>query len=66
MKRPLTAATQFKQSLNALIEILMAKTPSYVRCIKPNHDKRPNLFDEAVVAHQVSVGRFSAEQISSL
>ena len=29
-KRPLTAATQFKKSLNKLIDILMEKTPSYV------------------------------------
>jgi myosin-1 len=55
MKRPLTAGTQFKQSLNALIDTLMAKTPSYVRCIKPNHEKRASMFDKAVVEHQVYI-----------
>lgn len=35
-KRPETAVTQFKNSLNDLIKILMGKEPSYVRCIKPN------------------------------
>lgn len=52
-KRPLTAGTQFKISLNALIETLMSKTPSYVRCIKPNHEKRAGLFDTEVITHQV-------------
>jgi len=35
------AATQFKSSLAELMVILMSKQPSYVRCIKPNDDKRP-------------------------
>ncbi|XP_018356580.1 PREDICTED: unconventional myosin-Ic-like, partial [Trachymyrmex septentrionalis] len=38
-KRPETAITQFKNSLNNLVEILMGKEPSYVRCIKPNDFK---------------------------
>lgn len=39
-KRPDTAATQFKNSLADLMNILMTKEPSYIRCIKPNDDKR--------------------------
>lgn len=35
------AATQFKLSLAKLMEILMSKEPSYVRCIKPNDAKQP-------------------------
>ena len=35
------AATQFKTSLAELMVILMSKQPSYVRCIKPNDNKRP-------------------------
>ena len=34
------AATQFKNSLSKLMDILMSKQPSYVRCIKPNDDKK--------------------------
>ncbi|XP_041348881.1 unconventional myosin-Ic-like [Gigantopelta aegis] len=52
-KRPDTAATQFKNSLSKLMEILMSKEPSYVRCIKPNDFKRPAMFDEKIVSHQV-------------
>ncbi|KAL5477102.1 hypothetical protein EMCRGX_G023847 [Ephydatia muelleri] len=53
MKRPPTAGTQFRTSLNQLMEILKTKEPSYVRCIKPNHAKRPNLFDNSTILHQV-------------
>ncbi|KAL7389926.1 hypothetical protein ABVT39_011955 [Epinephelus coioides] len=52
-KRPEMAATQFKNSLTKLMEILMSKEPSYVRCIKPNDAKQPGKFDEVLVRHQV-------------
>ncbi|KAJ9584130.1 hypothetical protein L9F63_021539 [Diploptera punctata] len=52
-KRPETAATQFKNSLNQLMEILMNKEPSYIRCIKPNDEQRSGIFDDKVVIHQV-------------
>ena len=31
----------------------MDKEPSYIRCIKPNDDKRAALFTEKIVQHQV-------------
>lgn len=52
-KRPDTAATQFRTSLTQLMDILMSKEPSYVRCIKPNDYKRARQFDEKIVHHQV-------------
>ncbi|KAM9847042.1 unconventional myosin-Ic-like [Aulostomus maculatus] len=52
-KRPEMAATNFKNSLMKLMEILMSKEPSYVRCIKPNDAKQPGRFDEVLVRHQV-------------
>ncbi|XP_054157929.1 unconventional myosin-Ic-like [Oppia nitens] len=52
-KRPLTAGTQFKNSLSKLMDALLSKEPWYVRCIKPNDNKMPNQFDEQVVRHQV-------------
>lgn len=39
------AATQFKNSLAKLMEILMSKEPSYVRCIKPNDAKQAGLWE---------------------
>ncbi|KAL8164684.1 UNVERIFIED_CONTAM: Unconventional myosin-Ig [Gekko kuhli] len=53
-KRPLTAATLFKNSIVALVENLASKEPYYVRCIKPNDQKSPHLFDEERCRHQVS------------
>ena len=41
LKRPETVGTQFRTSVNKLMEILMSKDPSYVRCIKPNDAKMP-------------------------
>ncbi|NWS96514.1 MYO1H protein, partial [Mionectes macconnelli] len=52
-RRPETVATQFKNSLTSLIEILMSKEPSYVRCIKPNENKEPGRFDDFLIRHQV-------------
>ena len=52
-KRPDTAATQFKGSLSKLMDILMSKEPSYVRCIKPNDYKKSAVFDLEIVGHQV-------------
>lgn len=53
-KRPDTAITQFKNSLNNLMDILMDKQPSYIRCIKPNDIKSPSVFDVELVKHQVT------------
>ncbi|KAM6086767.1 unconventional myosin-Ig isoform 2-T2 [Chlamydotis macqueenii] len=53
-KRPLTAGTLFKSSILALVENLASKEPYYVRCIKPNAQKSPALFDRELCRHQVS------------
>ncbi|KAJ8981686.1 hypothetical protein NQ317_003407 [Molorchus minor] len=52
-KRPETAITQFKNSVNNLMSILRDKEPSYIRCIKPNDTKSPGIFDEELVRHQI-------------
>lgn len=52
-KRPETVATQFKNSLNNLMTILMCKQPSYIRCIKPNAEQLPGRFNDDLVRHQV-------------
>ncbi|XP_064647722.1 unconventional myosin-Id-like [Lineus longissimus] len=52
-KRPLTAGTNFKNSIVALVDNLAMKEPYYVRCIKPNEEKSPLLFNVERVQHQV-------------
>ncbi|XP_048849763.1 unconventional myosin-Ig isoform X2 [Brienomyrus brachyistius] len=53
-KRPLTAATLFKNSMISLVDNLACKVPYYVRCVKPNEMKSPMLFDDARCQHQVA------------
>jgi len=52
-KRPITVGTQFKQQVTALMTALRACTPHYIRCIKPNHSKKPNEWDNANIKRQV-------------
>uniref|UniRef100_A0A023FBM3 Putative myosin class ii heavy chain n=1 Tax=Triatoma infestans TaxID=30076 RepID=A0A023FBM3_TRIIF len=52
-KRPDTAITQFKNSLTQLMNILVSKSPSYIRCIKPNDFKQPGSFNDTLISHQV-------------
>ncbi|KAM4809159.1 unconventional myosin-Ih [Rhinophrynus dorsalis] len=52
-KRPETVTTQFKHSLSSLMEILMLKEPTYIRCIKPNNSKQHGKFEDELVRHQV-------------
>ncbi|KAJ3061452.1 Unconventional myosin-Ib, partial [Quaeritorhiza haematococci] len=52
MKRPESLGSQFRSSMNALIDNLMSKNPHYIRCLKPNAEKRANAFDDELVLHQ--------------
>ncbi|XP_028851271.1 unconventional myosin-Ih [Denticeps clupeoides] len=52
-RRPETVATQFKNSLQGLTEILTAKEAWYIRCLKSNDSKLPGRFDDVLVRHQV-------------
>ncbi|XP_019771399.1 unconventional myosin ID isoform X1 [Dendroctonus ponderosae] len=53
-KRPPTAGTLFKTSMQELVKTLISKEPHYVRCIKPNEVKSASAFDYERVKHQVS------------
>ena len=50
------AATQFKNSLTKLMETLMSKEPSYVRCIKPNDAKQPGALSSSPCVNQTLKG----------
>ncbi|XP_048223998.1 unconventional myosin-X isoform X1 [Perognathus longimembris pacificus] len=51
-RRP-TVSSQFKDSLHSLMATLSASNPFFVRCIKPNTQKMPDQFDQAVVLNQL-------------
>ena len=51
--RPPPLAKQFKQQVADLMKELYACQPSYIRCIKPNADKRALLVDLELTRHQV-------------
>ncbi|XP_055328094.1 unconventional myosin IC-like [Paramacrobiotus metropolitanus] len=53
LKRALSTATQFKNSLKELTVILKSKDPFYVRCIRPNDHKASRNFSDTIVRHQV-------------
>ena len=52
-KRPVTAGYSFVKQVNVLMDTLSNCTPHYIRCIKPNNEKRAGLFDDALTLHQV-------------
>ncbi|KAL6041784.1 Unconventional myosin-XIX [Balamuthia mandrillaris] len=51
-----SVASQFKQSLNELMQTITATNPHYVRCIKPNPEKQSFLFEKPQVLHQLRCG----------
>jgi len=52
-KQQPTAGGQFKKSLHSLMEQLSTANPFFVRCIKPNVEKLPELFKSDVVLNQL-------------
>mmetsp|Transcript_4423 Transcript_4423/g.6614 ORF Transcript_4423/g.6614 Transcript_4423/m.6614 type:complete len:1127 (-) Transcript_4423:97-3477(-) len=52
-KRPPTVGKQFRVQVTKLMKALHQCTPHYIRCIKPNAQKRPNTFDLKEVRRQV-------------
>ncbi|XP_005386194.2 PREDICTED: unconventional myosin-X [Chinchilla lanigera] len=51
-RRP-TVSSQFKDSLHSLMATLSSSNPFFIRCIKPNSQKMPDHFDQAVVLNQL-------------
>lgn len=52
-KRKLTVGAQFKTSLAVLMERMTSATPIFVRCLKPNHEKKADRFDDQYILSQL-------------
>jgi len=52
-KKVKTVAANFKASLAELMTALKAAEPHFVRCIKPNHEKTPDYYNEELVLKQL-------------
>ncbi|KAL8615976.1 hypothetical protein ACOMHN_034652 [Nucella lapillus] len=52
-KRKITVGAQFKTSLGVLMEKMTSATPIFVRCLKPNHYKRADSFDDKYILSQL-------------
>jgi len=48
-----TVSTHHKEQLNDLMDTLYATSPHFVRCILPNHEKRPGFLEADIVLEQL-------------
>lgn len=51
-----SVGSQFSTSLGVLMKTICATTPHYIRCIKPNPEKAPQVFVKDQVMHQLKCG----------
>ncbi|XP_057186832.1 unconventional myosin-XV-like [Triplophysa rosa] len=51
--QPSTVAAKFQQSLQELLDKMERCNPFFVRCLKPNNNKEPGIFDPELVATQL-------------
>lgn len=48
-----TVAKRHKEQLNSLMDQLSKTYPHFVRCILPNNEKKPGIFNDKLVLHQL-------------
>ncbi|XP_048447849.1 myosin-8-like [Pyrus x bretschneideri] len=48
--------SRFKQQLQSLLETLSAIEPHYIRCVKPNNQLKPAIFENSAVLQQLCCG----------
>lgn len=49
-----TVSAAYKESLNDLMTTLQATFPHFIRCIIPNHEKRPHAINDHLVLDQLN------------
>ena len=49
-----TLGTQFKEQLNSLMKILNSTCPHFIRCFKPNKEKRGDIFTSDMMMQQLN------------
>lgn len=54
-QKALTVGGLFQESLKRLMERIFAATPHFIRCIKPNYEKRPKLCDDNFMLTQLTL-----------
>ena len=52
-KKLLTVGAHFRQSLDLLMERIFSASPHFVRCIKPNREKKARKCDDAFMLKQL-------------
>ena len=53
LSRPATAGSHFRSQVQTLMDALSRCEPHYIRCIKPNEEKKAGLFSDELNRHQV-------------
>jgi hypothetical protein len=61
-KRPPSVSLQFKRQVNELVTTLSQCKPHYVRCVKPNSTKSPQIAEPELMLHQVCVCVWNTQQ----
>tara|TARA_B110000977_G_scaffold141862_1_gene179968 strand:- start:11034 stop:15224 length:4191 start_codon:yes stop_codon:yes gene_type:complete len=52
-QKKLSVGARFKAQLTSLIQKLDQCAPHFIRCVKPNHSKAPDVFDDHLVLNQL-------------
>mmetsp|Transcript_14101 Transcript_14101/g.21396 ORF Transcript_14101/g.21396 Transcript_14101/m.21396 type:complete len:1851 (+) Transcript_14101:177-5729(+) len=52
-RKQMTVSARFRKHLSSLMQKLQQSEPHYVRCLKPNGEKKSNVYDSVIVLRQI-------------